>query len=50
MTVKLINPPTLATRGGYSQGPALGLQMAELIGSGRTSLAMDRFDPKRFLT
>jgi glycine/D-amino acid oxidase-like deaminating enzyme len=35
-------------RGGYSQGPALGLLMAELIGSGRTSLPMERFDPGRF--
>jgi sarcosine oxidase subunit beta len=35
-------------RGGYSQGPALGLLMAELITSGSTSLPMERFDPKRF--
>lgn len=35
-------------RGGYSQGPALGHLMAELITSGRTSLPMERFAPKRF--
>lgn len=35
-------------RGGYSQGPALGLLMAELISAGRTSLPMERFYPARF--
>ncbi|MBM3570924.1 MAG: FAD-binding oxidoreductase [Alphaproteobacteria bacterium] len=36
-------------RGGYSQGPALGLAMAELITTGRAALAMERFDPRRFV-
>ncbi|MCK6453715.1 MAG: FAD-binding oxidoreductase [Alphaproteobacteria bacterium] len=36
-------------RGGYSQGPALGEQMAELIAAGRTSLDMRPFDPSRFV-
>ncbi|MBL8669547.1 MAG: FAD-binding oxidoreductase [Alphaproteobacteria bacterium] len=35
-------------RGGYSQGPALGEQMAELMLTGRTSLDVARFDPARF--
>lgn len=37
-------------RGGYSQGPALGQLMCQLVTTGRTSLPMERFDPARFVT
>ncbi len=35
-------------RGGYSQAPAHGRLLAELIVSGRTSLPIEGFDPARF--
>jgi sarcosine oxidase subunit beta len=35
-------------RGGYSQGPALGKLLAELMLEGTTSLPVDKFDPGRF--
>ncbi|MGH6916437.1 MAG: NAD(P)/FAD-dependent oxidoreductase [Geminicoccaceae bacterium] len=35
-------------RGGYSQGPALGRLLAELILEGHTTLPLQRFDPARF--
>lgn len=35
-------------RGGYSQGPAFGRLLAELIEGRPTSLAIERFDPGRF--
>ena len=35
-------------RGGYSQGPALGRLLAEMIVDGVTSLPVDLFDPARF--
>ena len=35
-------------RGGYSQGPALGKLLAELMLDGTTSLPVDGFDPGRF--
>ena len=37
------------SRGGYSQGPALGHLLCQLIASGHTSLPMQRFSPARFL-
>ena len=37
-------------RGGYSQGPALGQLMCQLVTTGRTSLPMEPFDPARFVT
>jgi sarcosine oxidase, subunit beta len=37
-----------SARGGYSQGPALGRLLAELILEGQTSLPVQRFDPARF--
>ncbi len=36
-------------RGGYSQGPALGHQLCQLIATGQTSLPMGDFDPARFV-
>ncbi len=36
-------------RGGYSQGPALGHQLCQLIATGQTSLPMGGFDPARFV-
>lgn len=35
-------------RGGYSQGPAFGKLLAELMEGGPTSLPIERFDPGRF--
>lgn len=36
-------------RGGYSQGPALGQLLCQLISSGGTSLPMQSFSPARFV-